>query len=76
MVLADIKNTSKKLEKYFQQFRQEIIGINGEFESPYGRKKMIYADWTASGRLYRPIEEKLLNEIEVFSRFVCLRLIK
>ena len=66
MVLADIKNTSKKLEKYFQQFRQEIIGINGEFESPYGRKKMIYADWTASGRLYRPIEEKLLNEIGPF----------
>jgi selenocysteine lyase/cysteine desulfurase len=26
-------------------------------------KKIIYADWTASGRLYQPIEEKLLNEI-------------
>jgi len=24
---------------------------------------MIYADWTASGRLYRPIEDKLRNEI-------------
>jgi selenocysteine lyase/cysteine desulfurase len=26
-------------------------------------KKIIYADWTASGRLYQPIEEKLLKEI-------------
>ncbi|MGS0524396.1 aminotransferase class V-fold PLP-dependent enzyme [Zobellia nedashkovskayae] len=30
------------------------------------KKKIIYADWTASGRLYRPIEEKLLNEIGPF----------
>ncbi len=29
-------------------------------------KKIIYADWTASGRLYRPIEEKLMNEFGPF----------
>lgn len=51
------------LETYFQKFRNNIIGVDEYFESPYGRKKIIYADWTASGRLYRPIEEKLLNEI-------------
>ena len=27
---------------------------------------MVYADWTASGRLYRPIEEKLLNDFGPF----------
>ncbi|MEQ1796620.1 MAG: aminotransferase class V-fold PLP-dependent enzyme [Lacibacter sp.] len=51
------------LQKYFQQFRNNIIGINTSFETPYGTKKMIYADWTASGRAYAPIEERLQHEI-------------
>ena len=55
-----------KLEHYFQQFRQNIIGIDQEFESPFGKKKIVYTDWTASGRLYRPIEEKLMNEFGPF----------
>lgn len=46
-------------EKYFEQFRKNIIGIDSEFISPYGTQKIIYADWIASGRLYKPIEEKM-----------------
>ena len=34
--------------------------------SPYGEKNLIYTDWTASGRLYRPIEEKMMNEFGPF----------
>lgn len=61
-------STSKpsELELYFNTFRQHIIGVDQEFESPFGRKKIIYTDWTASGRLYRPIEEKLCNEFGPF----------
>jgi len=62
-------NTMQKvseLELYFQQFRKNIIGIEQEFESPFGKKKIIYTDWTASGRLYRPIEEKLTNQFGPF----------
>lgn len=59
----DLSKKSSKLEDYFSPFRENIIGKNQEFESPYGIKKIIYADWTASGRLYLPIEEKMLNEI-------------
>ncbi|WP_395064450.1 aminotransferase class V-fold PLP-dependent enzyme [Flavobacterium sp.] len=55
-----------ELELYFQQFRENIIGIDQEFDSPFGKKKIIYTDWTASGRLYRPIEEKLMNEFGPF----------
>tara|TARA_R110001583_G_scaffold35585_3_gene118278 strand:+ start:97912 stop:99447 length:1536 start_codon:yes stop_codon:yes gene_type:complete len=55
-----------KLETYFQQFRKNIVGVNQTFQSPYGEKNIIYTDWTASGRLYRPIEEKLLNEFGPF----------
>ena len=54
------------LEHYFQKFRNSIIGIDQEFESPFGKKKIIYTDWTASGRLYRPIEEKLINSFGPF----------
>ncbi|MBT8385543.1 MAG: aminotransferase class V-fold PLP-dependent enzyme [Bacteroidia bacterium] len=54
------------LETYFDQFRKHIIGIDQTFQSPYGEKKIIYTDWTASGRLYRPIEEKIINEFGPF----------
>ena len=67
--MKDIMINSTKetaLEQYFQQFRKNIIGIEQEFESPFGRKKIIYTDWTASGRLYRPIEEKLMNAFGPF----------
>lgn len=51
---------------YFAPFRDNIVGYNQFFDTPYGRLPIIYADWTASGRLYRPIEEKLLNEFGPF----------
>jgi len=55
-----------QLELYFQQFRNNIIGIDQEFSSPFGKQKIIYTDWTASGRLYRAIEEKLMNQFGPF----------
>jgi len=61
-----ITESKTKLEHYFQQFRQNIIGIDQEFETPFGKKKIVYTDWTASGRLYRPIEEKLMNDFGPF----------
>ena len=51
------------LEKYFEKFRKNIIGIDSYIDTPYGNKRIIYADWIASGRLYKPIEDKLSNEI-------------
>jgi selenocysteine lyase/cysteine desulfurase len=50
------------LEKHFEKFRNQIIGLNQTFDSPFGEKKIIYADWIASGRLYSPIE-KVISEI-------------
>ncbi len=54
------------LESYFSSFRSNIVGIDQHFETPYGKKKIVYNDWLASGRLYLPIEEKLLHEIGPF----------
>lgn len=54
------------LEKYFSPFRKNIVGVNQTFESPYGKQKLIYTDWTASGRLYHSIEEKMLHKFGPF----------
>ncbi len=53
-------------EQHFKPFRENIIGINQTFESPFGQQKIVYGDWIASGRLYRPIEEKLCNQFGPF----------
>ena len=63
MITANIGSKTfrfpEALEEYFQPFRSHVIGLNQEFDSPYGKKKIIYADWTASGRLYQPIEKNI-----------------
>ena len=58
-----MKLKQKTLEQYFQGFREHIIGIDTTIETPYGTKPLVYADWIASGRLYRPIETILQNRI-------------
>jgi len=47
------------LENYFYPFRNNIIGIDTQHHG----NNILYADWTASGRLYKPIEEFISNEI-------------
>jgi selenocysteine lyase/cysteine desulfurase len=52
-----------ELEEYFNRYRQNIIGIDAKIETPYGSKKLIYADWVASGRLYTQIEKRISDDI-------------
>ena len=54
------------LETYFKKFKKNIVGNNQYFETPFGIKKIIYTDWTASGRLYKPIEDKIINKLGPF----------
>ena len=49
-------------ETYFAKFRSKIIGIDTFFQSPVGRQRIVYTDWTASGRLYEPIEQRLRHD--------------
>lgn len=51
------------LDKFFARFRQGIIGESLPIMTPNGQLPMIYADWTASGRLYLPIEQFMQREI-------------
>ncbi|MDC8004612.1 aminotransferase class V-fold PLP-dependent enzyme [Aureisphaera galaxeae] len=65
-MLTRLPDKVDNLEIYFNSFRSNIVGIDHFFTTPFGEKKIIYTDWTASGRLYRPIEEKILNEFGPF----------
>lgn len=55
-----------RLEKIFNPFRENIVGRNQKFRTPYGEQRIVYADWTASGRLYAPIERTMLHTIGPF----------
>ncbi|MBL7139156.1 MAG: aminotransferase class V-fold PLP-dependent enzyme [Bacteroidales bacterium] len=53
-------------EKHFQPFRNQIIGHQASYHTPYGTQQLVYADWIGSGRLYRPIEERLTHDMGPF----------
>lgn len=54
------------LEEYFEKFRANIIGVNNTFQSPNGEKPIVYADWIASGRMYKAIEERISDTLGPF----------
>jgi len=61
-----MKSAEVNLEKYFDRFRCNIVGIDQPYDFPGGRHSILYADWAASGRLYRPIEEYITNVLGPF----------
>lgn len=48
-------------ETYFDPFRRHIVGIDQSFRSVHGDRRIVYADWTASGRLYEPLERRIVG---------------
>lgn len=55
-----------KLESYFQSFSKDTIGDKATYKSPYGEHEIVYADWIASGRLHKQIEDQITNQIGPF----------
>lgn len=43
--------------------RRSVIGHGTAFDGPFGRKTMLYADWTASGRALAPVEDYVRAEV-------------
>jgi selenocysteine lyase/cysteine desulfurase len=70
MIVAHIGSKTyripENLEDYFKSFRENVIGNNQFFETPFGSNSILYADWTASGRLYQPIEQKICHLVGPF----------
>ncbi|WKV13029.1 aminotransferase class V-fold PLP-dependent enzyme [Marivirga harenae] len=55
------------MEQYFSKYRKGIIGYDSFIRTPnHASIPLVYADWTASGRLYLPIEERLRKELMPF----------
>ncbi|MCK5807523.1 aminotransferase class V-fold PLP-dependent enzyme, partial [bacterium] len=50
-----------KKEYSFEYLRSQLIGSDLLFESPFGKRNIFYADYTASGRGLSFIEQKILN---------------
>jgi selenocysteine lyase/cysteine desulfurase len=49
---------------HFTSFRQHIIGNDLQIKTPYAEaQEVTYADWTASGRAYGPIEDAIREHI-------------
>lgn len=51
------------LEHYFLPFRNNVNGQNLSHKINGKALSIIYADWTASGRLYQPIEDYINNKL-------------
>jgi selenocysteine lyase/cysteine desulfurase len=43
----------------FESIRKQIVGNDLLFDTPFGERHLLYADYTASGRGYQKIEEKI-----------------
>ncbi|SMG43542.1 Selenocysteine lyase/Cysteine desulfurase [Marivirga sericea] len=55
------------MEKYFSKYRKGIIGYDSVINTPlHSAIPLVYADWTASGRLYLPIEERIQQNLMPF----------
>lgn len=51
------------LENYFKPFRENLIGVNRQHQFKHGQFNILYADWAASGRLYKPVEDYITYEL-------------
>ncbi|HET7204069.1 MAG TPA: aminotransferase class V-fold PLP-dependent enzyme [Steroidobacteraceae bacterium] len=45
----------------FEYLRSQIVGIDSTFDTPFGRRLMVYCDYTASGRCLAFVERYLQN---------------
>ncbi|MDH4057565.1 MAG: aminotransferase class V-fold PLP-dependent enzyme, partial [Cyclobacteriaceae bacterium] len=48
-------------EDTFKAIAENVIGNDLIIENAFGKRRLIYADWIASGRLYSPIEQLLTD---------------
>jgi selenocysteine lyase/cysteine desulfurase len=44
-----------------EAIRKQIVGNDLLFDTPFGERHLLYADYTASGRCFQKIEEKIWN---------------
>lgn len=50
-----------QVDTLFEGISKKIIGHDLQMENNFGKRKLVYADWIASGRLYEPIERLMTD---------------
>ncbi|XP_059659748.1 uncharacterized protein LOC132306383 [Cornus florida] len=53
-------------EKRLAWLRSQVIGNDVEFDTPFGKRRLTYADYTASGRCLQYIENYILKNVLPF----------
>jgi selenocysteine lyase/cysteine desulfurase len=51
---------------FWDEVRRGIIGGNAVIETPFGRRRLTYADHTASGRAVSIVEDRLRDALELY----------
>ena len=57
--------TKQKLDPAY--LRDQIVGVDSTFETPFGQRLMVYCDYTASGRCLRFVESYLQSLQRVYA---------
>ncbi|KAE8781119.1 NifS-like protein [Hordeum vulgare] len=57
---------SADAEEKVEWVRSQMVGRDAEFDTPFGRRALVYADHTASGRGLRYIEDYILTQVLPF----------
>ncbi|XP_059659751.1 uncharacterized protein LOC132306385 [Cornus florida] len=50
-------------EQKLAWLRSQVIGSDVEFDTPFGKRRLTYADYTASGRCLQYIENYIINNV-------------
>ena len=59
-------STSDNKQQIADYIHQNVVGAETTFLSPFGRKKIVYCDYTASGKSLKFIEEFITGEVLPF----------
>ncbi|GAB2232156.1 hypothetical protein Drorol1_Dr00011183 [Drosera rotundifolia] len=65
-MMPTIVHDDPSMENKLSWLRSNIIGANAEFSSPFGQRRITYADTTASGRSLRYIEDYIVSHVLPF----------
>ncbi|KAL5205091.1 hypothetical protein ABZP36_009962 [Zizania latifolia] len=65
LLRAKSERTTEAEEKV-EWVRSQLVGRGVEFDTPFGRRALVYADHTASGRSLRYVEDYILEQVLPF----------